>query len=151
MNTINGCPKCKSENLKRNNPNKNRTLKPKKRKNKTINPNSIFLQIDSKEKLVSFLKENSNAYNQFILQKIEESKIKDDQIKKNDHHIIPKHIGGLDKKWNMVKLSTHDHQKAHELRYEVYKDKGDCYAVRFWSDFPKNTLEAQQQRAKLSH
>jgi hypothetical protein len=34
-----------------------------------MSSNSIFFEIDSREKLFSFLKENPNSYNDFILQK----------------------------------------------------------------------------------
>ena len=70
---------------------------------------------------------------------------------KNGHHIIPRHAGGPDQSWNMVELTTPDHQKAHELRYEVYQEVGDRVAVSFWANPTQNTLEAQQRRATITH
>lgn len=61
---------------------------------------------------------------------------------KNGHHIIPRHAGGPDKSWNMVMLTTLDHQKAHELRFEVYQEKGDSDAARFWNDPPHLKLKS---------
>lgn len=145
----NGCPNCKSTNLKLNNPNKSKRLPLKIRKKKEIDPTSIFSTINSREELINFLKTNKNSYNDFLVEKIE-ALSKMDLPPKNqnnlvEHHIIPKHIGGPDTKWNLVKLSSEDHKKAHELRYEVYKDLGDEAALRLWNDPPKNTFEAQSQ------
>jgi len=69
---------------------------------------------------------------------------------KNGHHIIPKHAGGPDNSWNIVMLTTEDHKKTHELRFEVYQEKGDSDAVRFWKNPPQNNIEAQKLRAQLS-
>jgi hypothetical protein len=41
------------------------------------------------------------------------------------HHIIPKHAGGPDAKWNLLALSKADHVQAHLLRYQVYGEFGD--------------------------
>lgn len=125
----NGCPNCKSENLKLNNPNKGKQVS---RKNKEIEPKQPFFSINSREKLILHLKNNPNKYNDFILEKINEenNSSKTTLNDKNKHHIIPKHAGGADKSWNMVMLTTLDHQKAHELRFEVYQEKGERDAVR---------------------
>lgn len=87
----------------------------------------------------------------FKNQKSEELILNKEGNEKKNHHIIPKHAGGSDSEWNMILLSPEDQLKAHELRYDVYKEKGDLAAIRFWKDPPKNTLEAQRRRAVLSH
>jgi hypothetical protein len=41
------------------------------------------------------------------------------------HHIIPRHAGGPNAQWNLIKLTPADHAEAHKLRYEVYHEFGD--------------------------
>lgn len=117
-------------------------------KRKRRQSHSRFATVFSKETLLVFLKANRNPYNDFMLQKINEA---GDCSGKNIHHIIPIHAGGCDENWNLVYLTLEDYKQAHQLRYEVYNDLGDFYAVRFWSNPPQNTREAQLRRIKLSH
>ena len=151
LNSKNGCPYCKSENFKKNNPNKSLRVSSKSQKKKKEIPlNSI--EICSREDLVLFLKNNPNAYNNFIFEKIEEEKSPTfSKQDKNRHHIIPRHTGGPDEPWNILMICTEDHKKAHQIRYEVYAEEGDLNAIRFWNNPPKNTVEAQKRRIKLSH
>lgn len=46
------------------------------------------------------------------------------------HHIIPKHMGGLNKKSNMIKLTYRQHILAHLLLYRVYKKPEDLVAYK---------------------
>jgi len=39
---------------------------------------------------------------------------------KHIHHIIPKHMGGLDNSDNLIELTTDEHAEAHRLLYEQH-------------------------------
>jgi len=70
------------------------------------------------------------------------------------HHIVPKHHykkhklnkATLDLPENLVPVNYADHIKAHQLRYEVYGERGDKIAVMFLT---KNKEEALKQRQIL--
>ena len=47
---------------------------------------------------------------------------------KHRHHIIPKHMGGLDDPSNIVKLTIKEHALAHKKLYEKYGKKEDYLA-----------------------
>jgi len=44
------------------------------------------------------------------------------------HHIVPKHMGGLDNPENLVKLTIEEHAEAHKKLYEQYGNKFDHIA-----------------------
>lgn len=52
-------------------------------------------------------------------------------IYKENHHILPKHDGGMDEPCNLVLLTTEEHLFAHKIRWKAYKQRGDMLAVRF--------------------
>lgn len=108
-----------------------------------------YKTITSRELLVQHLKNESNNYTNFILQKLTESPLNLAECEK--HHIIPRHCGGPDADWNLIYLSSDDHKKAHELRYEVYRESGDGLALKFWRNAPLNTLKAKRIRAAWTH
>lgn len=149
-----GCPICKRENLKVNNPNKKApgekvsvSTKLRRRTRPKIDP--AFAHIKSKEELLAFLKANPNEYNNFMLVKLMGQQLNKDEGA--EHHIIPKHRGGPDDDWNLIYLLPKDHNTAHELRYKVYKDPGDRDALRFWSKPHLNSIEAARKRAAMAH
>lgn len=46
------------------------------------------------------------------------------------HHIIPKCLGGSDKKWNRVSLTPEEHYVAHMLLRRIYpQERGLWYAL----------------------
>lgn len=47
------------------------------------------------------------------------------------HHITPKHEGGTDDAYNLIRLSLKDHRTAHKIRYEMYGNKYDLSAYNF--------------------
>lgn len=47
------------------------------------------------------------------------------------HHVVPKHEGGTDDPYNLIKLSLRDHRMAHKIRYDVYENKYDLSAYNF--------------------
>lgn len=113
--------------------------------------NDILKGINSREELLKFLNEHPNIYHAFILKKLEEEKTLLPNIVTQKHHIIPKHAGGPDVAWNLIKLTPSDHDKSHELREEVYHDIGDKLAIRFRSKKGITPEEATIMRIKASH
>jgi len=95
---------------------------------KVMKPKKVT-KITNLKELKNHLTEENNPYTLFILEKMEQILDTNEPIEK--HHIIPKHAGGPDSKWNLVKLSKSDHMEAHRLRYEVYKEIGDRYVLEF--------------------
>jgi hypothetical protein len=100
------------------------------------------------------LKQTSNSYNSFILQKIEEEKmllLENQPFAIEAYHIIPKSLGGPDESWNLVCLTKEDHFLAHYLRFEVYKHPGDKAALNFRLEPSLTTKEVVLKRIHLSH
>ena len=44
------------------------------------------------------------------------------------HHIIPKHMGGTDEPYNLVKLTIKEHAEAHHILWLTHKKIEDYYA-----------------------
>jgi len=94
------------------------------------------LKIYTRAELLLYLEKNKNVYSDFIIQKLSEptqqQAVQLQQTSVNSskenievHHIFPRHAGGPDTEWNRMFLTQEDHIKAHELRYQVYKEFGD--------------------------
>ena len=64
------------------------------------------------------------------------------------HHIIPLYANGPNEKWNLIQLSVREHQMAHQLLYDVYKNTEDLCALRFRK---KQHSEAYKLRISLAH
>ncbi|MDP6584604.1 MAG: HNH endonuclease signature motif containing protein, partial [Anaerolineales bacterium] len=45
------------------------------------------------------------------------------------HHIVPKHMGGMEEPWNIMELSREDHIWAHKILYKLYGNVNDKRAV----------------------
>lgn len=154
LNAKKGCPFCKRENFKINNPNKKLpgekgsvSTKLRRKARPTMDP--TFAAIKSREDLLAFLKANPNEYNHFML-----SKLTEEQMNKEEgvtHHVLPKHMGGPDDEWNLINLLPEEHYKAHELRYKIYNNPGDEAALKFWSKPHLNSKEAARERALMTH
>jgi hypothetical protein len=81
-----------------------------------------------------------------------------DYIYTENHHIIPKHSGGLDVHYNLVKMLPEEHFMAHLIRYKAYNDRNDFLSVRFMingfvnknyiTDIPKKTMNKMIGRFK---
>jgi hypothetical protein len=138
----NGCPECKKNKTSqfwkgrvRKESQEIRSSSKVIKKKKPLN--AIFMEVKNRQTLLSFLKNNENTYNSFIIQKIEEEELlivkkqKFPEIIVQSHHIIPLHTGGPDEKWNLVQLELNDHIIAHRLRFEVYNEDGDERFLRF--------------------
>jgi len=69
-----------------------------------------------------------------------------------NHHIIPKSLGGNDKKGNMVKLTAKEHYVVHLLLMKMCKDKKDkqkmCAAYLYMSKV-RNDYTQQRYSSKL--
>jgi hypothetical protein len=59
-----------------------------------------------------------NVYNQII----ERAKIRQTQDYKEIHHIVPKCLGGLNNKENLVELTAREHFLCHRLLCEIYPE-----------------------------
>lgn len=69
-----------------------------------------------------------DPYKSFILSKtVLQSKRKQTPKQYENHHIFPKHLGGLDTHWNLILLTIEEHTLAHFLCYQTYKNKKDLY------------------------
>lgn len=133
-----GCPQCKAKTTSENWKGKVRTKSPEEaskqailneyKQQKRLEKSLAYAHISNKEDLKNFLKENPNVYNDFILQRIDHPAV---GKYTEDHHIIPKHAGGPNKRWNLIKLTPEDHMEAHQLRSLVYNEPGDSHALRF--------------------
>lgn len=78
----------------------------------------ILKNIKDLNSLLQFLKENSNEYNDFMLEQIKIGRrLNTPNYEK--HHIFPLHMRGPDEPWNLVSLSFDEHTLAHD------------YALRF--------------------
>lgn len=47
------------------------------------------------------------------------------------HHIVPKSQGGTDDITNLIRLLPEEHIFIHYLRWKIFKDRNDLYAVNF--------------------
>jgi hypothetical protein len=96
-----------------------------------VRQKKVSNQFDTKEKLMNFLQTEKNVYTEFILGKIgrEINYLSDDFYEK--HHIIPKHMGGSNKAFNLIVLTKEEHFEAHALLAEVYKSINDKLVLQF--------------------
>lgn len=102
--------------------------------------------ITTSEQLTFFLSTEKNAYKTFInkYKKRTNSLLVETEF----HHILPLYANGPNKKWNLIQLSVHEHQMAHQLLYDVYKNTEDLCALRFRK---KKHSEAYKLRIQLAH
>jgi len=83
-------------------------------------------------------------HNSIINNAITRSKVKD-QYKEN-HHIIPKSMGGTDKKENIVQLTAREHFIVHWLLKKIHQNKSMTYAF-----FSMTKLGNESQQRYTSH
>ena len=86
--------------------------------------------IFDKNQLKYYLKKEKNSYSCFILKKIDKKSNILTDSKVHIHHIIPRHWGGPDNDWNLIKLSIEEHAYAHLLLYENYANIYDLGAFK---------------------
>jgi hypothetical protein len=100
-----------------------------KQKNLIAFKNMIIQRtIRNRDDLIDFLVKEANSYATFILERINRNP---DTLKvspTHKHHIIPKHAGGSDEPFNLIRLTIEEHAKAHELLYENYGKLADLAA-----------------------
>ena len=58
-------------------------------------------------------------------------RLRKDHLYVENHHIIPKSVGGSDDIDNMILLLPEEHLFAHKIRYKAYNLRQDMLAVRF--------------------
>lgn len=60
-----------------------------------------------------------------------DERLNNDYIYTENHHIIPRHSGGLDTDCNLVRMLPEEHFMAHFIRYNAYENSNDFISVRF--------------------
>jgi hypothetical protein len=109
-----------------------------------------FPTCTKKEELELYLLTQNNPYVAFICEQLTQQTffinnfLEDTEL----HHIIPLHANGPDVEWNLIRLSVGNHQRAHELLYNVYQKKEDLCCLRFRQ---KSNRKAYRLRIQLSH
>lgn len=110
-----------------------------------------FENVKCKVTLIEYLVKTPNPYNDFILARLKNEHPKNSEnLDIQKHHIIPRHIGGPNRTWNLVRLTVSEHREAHRLRWETYNNQADELALRFMQE-EHNTPELIAARVALSH
>jgi hypothetical protein len=86
-------------------------------------------------------------YKNLIDNAILEKRTKSTEIYYENHHIVPKHMGGDNSKDNLVLLTFREHVLAHYLLWRIYKKDGDKI---MWLLRSNQKEEAQLLRSKLA-
>lgn len=87
--------------------------------------------ISNKSEMISFLKNNPNRYNDYILSlytRPDASHVKN-KPGYQAHHIFPLHSGGPDVSWNIISLTPYEHAMAHVLLAMDSLNKNDMVTV----------------------
>ena len=63
-----------------------------------------------------------------------------------NHHIIPRSLGGSDNKDNLVKLLPEEHLFAHKIRYKAYNKRNDMLAVRYMINGFENASDGNRKQ-----
>lgn len=58
----------------------------------------------------------------------------DPKIVYEQHHILPKSLGGLDHPSNLIYLTIREHYIAHLLLYKIYKNEATMWALQWFVD-----------------
>lgn len=74
---------------------------------------------------------NTDPRQRILKRNPQDSRIKDESIYVEIHHIIPRSLGGLDELDNLVEVLPEEHIFLHMLRYKIYRKREDMLAVRF--------------------
>lgn len=92
---------------------------------------AAYNHISNRADLRQYLIRENNPYSNFILSMLDnENSLFNQTEGSQDHHIIPRHAGGPDSRWNIIRLSRQNHIRAHELRFSAYQDVGDFNFLR---------------------
>lgn len=86
-------------------------------------------------------------YKNLIDNAILEKRTKSTEIYYENHHIVPKHMGGDNSNNNLVLLTFREHVLAHYLLWRIYKKDGDKI---MWLLRSNQKEEAQLLRSKLA-
>ncbi len=85
--------------------------------------------ISNKQELIFFLINENTSYSNYIKNLFEKNSLEYlKQTQTHRHHIIPLHMGGPDKDWNLINLSIEQHSYAHKLLFENYGNYFDLCA-----------------------
>jgi hypothetical protein len=88
-----------------------------------------------------------DIYNNLVNTAKSENRIKNSEIYYENHHIIPRHMGGSDCDENLVLLTFREHIISHYLLWRIYGNDGDRLMFLMRSG---QSEEAQRLRVKLA-
>ncbi len=83
--------------------------------------------ITNRQELIDYSKSENNSYTNYILSFLKQENYSKHN-KTHKHPIIPLHMNGPNKKWNLVTLSIDEHSYAHKLLFENSKNYYDLSA-----------------------
>lgn len=86
-------------------------------------------------------------YDKLISRAKSENRVRNNEIYYENHHIIPRHMGGDDSDDNLVLLTFREHILSHYILWRIYKYDGDRVMFLMRSG---QTEEAQRLRVKLA-
>ena len=160
FNSINGCPDCKKKKASEqwlgttrrtlSERAQTKVLSRRRRREKMMDESTPYAKIKNRDDLILYLKSNPNAYNDFMIECINREKTTPLIIGDlKGHHIIPLFAGGCAQSWNLTHLTAEEHQKAHQLRYDIYQENGDKMALKFFKGFHPLKEVLEKERRKL--
>ena len=82
-----------------------------------------------------------------LIQKRQNIPIIKGEIYSERHHIIPKSMGGTNRKENIVRLTAREHYIAHWLLFRIYRNKQMTYAFRVMNQ----TIKKETKREKYKN
>ncbi len=82
-----------------------------------------------------------------LIQKRQDTPIVKGESYSERHHIIPKSMGGTNKKENIVRLTAREHYIAHWLLFRIYRNKQMTYAFRVMNQ----TIKKETKREKYKN
>lgn len=89
----------------------------------------------------------AGIYDKLISRAKSENRTRSDEIYYENHHIIPKHMGGEDVEDNLVLLTFREHVLSHYILWRIYGYDGDRLMFLMRSN---QTDESQRLRVKMA-
>lgn len=86
-------------------------------------------------------------YDNLISRAKKELRTKNNEVYYENHHIVPRHMGGDDSEENLVLLTFREHVLSHYILWRIYKYDGDRLMFLMRSN---QTESAQKLRVKLA-
>lgn len=112
-----------------------------------------FAQIHDKASLVDYLINHPNVYNEKVLTYLYRQNLSQAENASYDekHHIIVNTAGGPVEAWNLIPVTYAEHKELHQLRYEVYGEKGDRIAALSRDEIHVYLKEQKAEASRRGH